>query len=339
MHVTISVQSAPVQALLQRLADSGRNMQPVMMAIANELYDRTLTRFGTQSDPAGATCAPASPAPPAPAQPLSPATSPTQPSTSLAAPFAPAAKTRPRPLSKCRRVPTCPCNRRRRAASSTLPRRSTSWRFIPACAGNTAARSCCQNARACRAAACRYERAGEVSAQLRTTPRRTIIPTLRDHGETMNIIRIAAISAVLAAAGCATTPAGPPIVVAGAYPAPGVTKSDVCGRARDWAARTFSDSKAVVEVYDQERGKMIGKGNMMVPGPLGVDQRVAFTLDATCADGELRARMDGFYILPDPRYSVSPIPAHQTPDSALYESIKRSAAALLAGLGDSVRVR
>lgn len=100
---------------------------------------------------------------------------------------------------------------------------------------------------------------------------------------------------LLAAAcvGCETTAdpgATPPAVLehVQVHEAPGLTKQQLCTAARDWAAITFKDSKAVVEVFDPEQGKMIGKGRTLVPF-MGTSMPVEFTLIVECRDGRARA--------------------------------------------------
>jgi hypothetical protein len=72
------------------------------------------------------------------------------------------------------------------------------------------------------------------------------------------------------------------------HEAPGLTKQQLCTAARDWAAITFKDSKAVVEVFDAEQGKMIGKGRSTVPF-MGTSQPIDFTVIVECRDGRARA--------------------------------------------------
>jgi hypothetical protein len=80
-----------------------------------------------------------------------------------------------------------------------------------------------------------------------------------------------------------------PLVVTSIHEVKGSTKQALCGAARDWMALSFKDSKAVVRVYDEERGKVIGKGNMKVQGWGSSTHTVEFTMSIDCKDDRLRA--------------------------------------------------
>lgn len=101
---------------------------------------------------------------------------------------------------------------------------------------------------------------------------------------------------VFALAGCATAEQGPTLTVSSVYDAPGKTKQEICNTARDWAAVTFKDSKAVIEVFDAERGKLIGKGNMTLYGYASTPFRVGFTMTVDCRDGKMRASFDNYML-------------------------------------------
>jgi hypothetical protein len=98
----------------------------------------------------------------------------------------------------------------------------------------------------------------------------------------------------LTVGGCATesTPQGPPIELTRIHEVPGRTKAELCRHARDWAALTFRDSRAVVEVYDPEAGSMIGKGTFSIPVTTGiapVSWTIRFTMVVDCKDARVRA--------------------------------------------------
>lgn len=98
---------------------------------------------------------------------------------------------------------------------------------------------------------------------------------------------------VAALSGCEATPPasqGAPAVLehVQVHEVPGLTKRQVCTAARDWAAITFKDSKAVVEVFDPEEGKLIGKGRVQAVWLLHIVP-VDFTLIVECRDGRARA--------------------------------------------------
>lgn len=95
-------------------------------------------------------------------------------------------------------------------------------------------------------------------------------------------------------AGCAApvvapTDATPPLEVSEVIAVEGKSSQDLCNAARDWTATAFRDSKAVVEVFDPVRGRLIGKGNMAVPIVYGMTIPVHFTMTIDCKDGRIRA--------------------------------------------------
>ncbi len=69
---------------------------------------------------------------------------------------------------------------------------------------------------------------------------------------------------------------------------PAASTSQLCTAARDWAALTFRDSKAVVEVFDAAAGKLIGKGRTQMSA-MAVSYPVQFSLIVECRDGRARA--------------------------------------------------
>lgn len=97
-------------------------------------------------------------------------------------------------------------------------------------------------------------------------------------------------------AGCATVPvkSGPPLEVVEVIAVQGRTAEQLCNGARDWTAKTFRSSKAVVEVFDPQRGKLIGKGSMQLPIIWGATIPVHFTMTVDCKDGRLRASFDDY---------------------------------------------
>jgi hypothetical protein len=110
-------------------------------------------------------------------------------------------------------------------------------------------------------------------------------------------MRLLALAALTAMTGCATaeTENLPPLEVVTISDAAGMQKQAICSRARDWAAVTFKDSKAVVEVYDPVEGKMIGKGRMQVPVGLA-SFAIDFTLAVECKDGRFRSSFTDYYV-------------------------------------------
>jgi len=72
------------------------------------------------------------------------------------------------------------------------------------------------------------------------------------------------------------------------------TQVQLCTSARDWVAKTFRDSKAVIEVYDPAAGRIIGKGAATLSGWAGTSFTVLFTLQIDCKDGKYRTTFDAF---------------------------------------------
>ena len=107
---------------------------------------------------------------------------------------------------------------------------------------------------------------------------------------------IAAIALATALVGCATTEQGQALSVVSVHEVPGKTKQQLCIAARDWAALTFQDSEAMIEVFDAERGKFIGKGNMTVNGYDSAHFRVNITMTIECRDGRMRSSFEDYRI-------------------------------------------
>jgi hypothetical protein len=110
--------------------------------------------------------------------------------------------------------------------------------------------------------------------------------------------RIATLAATLCVIGCATSSAADqePLSVSTVHEVPGKTGQDICRQARDWVALNFNDSKAVIEVFDLEQGKLIGKGGMPVPGFGGAPINVSFSMQVDCKDGKVRTTFDRFTV-------------------------------------------
>jgi hypothetical protein len=110
----------------------------------------------------------------------------------------------------------------------------------------------------------------------------------------MKIIAAIALAGVLA--GCAATEQRQALSVVSVHEAPGKTKQQICIAAKDWTAQTFKDSAAVNQVFDAERGKFIGKGNMTVNGFDSTLFRVIFTMTIECRNGRMRSSFEDYRI-------------------------------------------
>lgn len=111
----------------------------------------------------------------------------------------------------------------------------------------------------------------------------------------MRLLKLIAIAAFAALIACGTVAAhAEPLEIVSVHDVPGRTKQEICSSARDWAAVSFKDSNAVIQVFDPERGMLIGKGNMALTGFAGASFTVGFTLTVECKDGRTRFTWNGF---------------------------------------------
>ena len=99
--------------------------------------------------------------------------------------------------------------------------------------------------------------------------------------------------AALALAGCATIETVPPLSVTEVIPVEGKSASQLCHGARDWAALNFRDSKSVIQVFDADRGQMIGRGTMPVY-VYGSPILVSFVMSVECKEGRIRAAFSDY---------------------------------------------
>jgi len=76
------------------------------------------------------------------------------------------------------------------------------------------------------------------------------------------------------------------------YEVPGTSKSEIYQKAISWVAKSFVDSKAVIEVQDKEAGTIIGKGivRFKVGGAVTVPCR--FTLTINIKDDKYRVSFE-----------------------------------------------
>lgn len=76
-----------------------------------------------------------------------------------------------------------------------------------------------------------------------------------------------------------------------------LTAAEVYDRALDWTAKTFTDSKEVIELKDRDRGKIIGKGIVSVPVYSKYPSDVRFTMTLEAKDGRCRATFGDYEAL------------------------------------------
>lgn len=106
----------------------------------------------------------------------------------------------------------------------------------------------------------------------------------------MRLLLTLAVATVMAGCASVEIPSGPPLQVSEVIAVEGKDATQLCIASRDWTAKSFHDSNAVVEVFDAQRGKLIGKGNMQLPvGLMSVPVPVNFTMTIDCKDGRVRA--------------------------------------------------
>jgi len=69
------------------------------------------------------------------------------------------------------------------------------------------------------------------------------------------------------------------------------SKSELFSLTNEWLAKTFKDSKSVIEVKDEDRGKIVGKGYSEVMHTLGV-YGVTYTLTIDVQDNRVRIKFE-----------------------------------------------
>lgn len=69
-----------------------------------------------------------------------------------------------------------------------------------------------------------------------------------------------------------------------------LTKEELYNRTLSWFAKSFTDSKEVIEVSDKEAGMVIGKGTfeIFVKGAIGMRYRIRLVFEVTVKDGKYR---------------------------------------------------
>ena len=117
-----------------------------------------------------------------------------------------------------------------------------------------------------------------------------------------------------------------------------LTKNEIYDLSLEWMARTFFDSKEVIELKDKENGKIIGKGLTFFSGKIGwfsADIPCRFTLIVEAKDNKYRTTYNNFVALHGENYS-RPEPLEQKAyvdavkaklaliDDALYDYLKKS---------------
>lgn len=150
----------------------------------------------------------------------------------------------------------------------------------------------------------------------------------------MKVLKIVTIAAAVALSACATVDnSAPPLEIVAVHDVPGRTKQQICGAARDWAAVSFKDSNAVIQVYDPERGTMIGKGNMVLLGFAATPFTVNFTLTVECKDSKMRSTWNNF----SSRHQGNEYPLREDSMNNLQTKARTAVTTLDAGLVKQVK--
>ncbi|WP_182021314.1 DUF4468 domain-containing protein [Vibrio parahaemolyticus] len=71
------------------------------------------------------------------------------------------------------------------------------------------------------------------------------------------------------------------------------SKSETFDKSLDWAARFYVDSKSVIEVKDAERGRIIGRGVLIISSSMGMREDLyAYTLQIDVKEDKARIKMN-----------------------------------------------
>jgi hypothetical protein len=142
---------------------------------------------------------------------------------------------------------------------------------------------------------------------------------------TMKKLLIPLLFAVLSS-GCASTISSPVStqVVEEKLEVPG-TKLELFNKSLDWTAQHYNDSKSVIEVRDSERGKIIGRGVLLIESSMGLRKDYySYTLQIDIKDNKVRIKMNniapyaGINGVSDPSYFMDEIIAELNSTAKLY---------------------
>lgn len=74
-------------------------------------------------------------------------------------------------------------------------------------------------------------------------------------------------------------------------------KSKLFSLSQEWIALNYKSAKSVIELKDEQAGKLIVKGNLagQIPGAFAnLDMEVRYTMNITCKDGRCRIQLTGW---------------------------------------------
>lgn len=83
-------------------------------------------------------------------------------------------------------------------------------------------------------------------------------------------------------------------------------KDEIYSRSLEWLAKTFTDSKAVIEMQDKDSGKIIGKGVITFTAGI-VNIPCRFTMSIEAKDGRYRTTYSNFTGLWDDGLNSQPL--------------------------------
>jgi hypothetical protein len=132
---------------------------------------------------------------------------------------------------------------------------------------------------------------------------------MHEGGNIMNktICYFLCVLSVIALASCASVPVAPVEDRSMQYVHDiDLTKNEIYDISLEWMARTFFDTREVIELKDKENGKIIGKGITFFRGKIGwfsADIPCRFTMIIEAKDNKYRATYNNFVGLYGENYS------------------------------------
>ena len=110
---------------------------------------------------------------------------------------------------------------------------------------------------------------------------------------------MASFMVIMLISGCASmSVADPNLNYQKTYEQPGKSKEDIYSKALQWLARTYNDSKAVIEYQNEEEGKIIGRGisevtfNPTLIAP--ITHQIQYTITIDIKENKIRITYDNF---------------------------------------------
>jgi hypothetical protein len=103
-----------------------------------------------------------------------------------------------------------------------------------------------------------------------------------------------------------------------------LTQEQLYLNAREWFARSFRSANDVIQMDDKDAGKLIGKGNFVIPGGMYLaDGRVRFTISVFTKEGRYKYEITDFvHIANDNTYSGGNL-ENEKPDCGNFNMVKK----------------